>query len=170
MMKDLDRTRILHGMLWGMVAAPIAALVPLTAMVFSLWPAPMPITVAVVQRAFGVAGMGAYVMAGLGQILYGGIWGAFLGFASAPLDPPLLARPSNMSIGLGMGLFRAFVASVSALLYVGWGAFGVLLTPFIALGILITDLAFGATVAYLITREEDGRVRLPFTKLRMHHA
>ena len=40
MIKDLDRTRILHGMLWGMVAAPIAAIVPLTAMLLSLWPAP----------------------------------------------------------------------------------------------------------------------------------
>ena len=169
-MDGVDRTRLWHGMFWGMVAAPIAAIVPLTAMLLSFWPAPTPITATVLQRFLGVTGMGAYLLAGLGQVLYGGIWGAFLGFVSAPIEPPLLVRPSTMSIGLGVGLFRAFLASLTALLYVGWGAFGVLVTPLIAVGILVTDLVFGATVAFLITREEDGRLHLPFTKLRLHHA
>lgn len=169
-MRDLDRTRILHGMFWGMIATPIAAVIPLGAMALSLWPAPTPITTAVLHRLLGVAGPGAYVLAGIAQILYGGVWGAFLAFASGPIDPPLLVRPSNLSIGLGVGLFRAFLGSLSGLLYVGWGAFGVLVTPFIAVGMLLSDLAFGATVAILLTREEWGRLRLPFAKLRLHHA
>jgi hypothetical protein len=169
-MTKLERTRVLHGMLWGMIATPIAAIIPLGAMALSLWPAPSSVTTAVLHHLLGITGPGAYVLAAIAQLLYGGAWGAFLAFATGPIDPPLLVRPSALSIGLGVGFFRAFLGSLSGLLYAGWGAFGVLTSPLIAVGILATDLLFGAMVAILLTREESGRLTLPFTKLRVDPA
>jgi hypothetical protein len=168
-MIDTDRTRVLHGMLWGMVAAPIAAIIPLGAMALSMWPAPSPITSAVMHHFLGVGGVGAYLLAAIAQLLYGGVWGAFYGYATGPIEPPVLARPSNLTIGLGMGFFRAFLANLTGVLYVGWGAFGVLVSPMLGLYILASDLAFGAVLAVLVTREERGRIRLPFAKLHIQH-
>lgn len=169
-MDEEDRTRIFHGLFWGMVATPIAAVVPLVAIALGVWPAPTPVTATIIHRFLGVAGTGGYLLAAIAQLLYGGLWGIYIAYVSGTTDAPVLARPSTLSIGLGAGFFRAVLASVTGLQLAGWGAFGLLATPKIAFAILVTDLFFGGAAATLIAREEWGRLKVPFAKHAIHHS
>lgn len=156
----MDTRRLVHGAFWGMVATLIAAIVPVWLMAFSVWPAPEPITPAVIARFFdwssGTAA--ALVLAGLWQLAYGAFWGIFLAYASGPISEPLPARPSAIACGLGVGFFRAYVANLTAVMYLGWGPFGLLVTPTIALGILLYDLVFGITAGWLLLLDQRGRI------------
>jgi hypothetical protein len=161
-------TRTLHGVVWGMVATPIAALVPLTAMAFSVWPAPEPMGGALLSQLLGGATIGplGYALTAVWAVLYGGFWGGMLAAVSGPLDPPILARFSTLSYGVGIGFFRALVTNLTVPLWLRWGPFGILVNPKLALGILATDLVFGVVTGWLLAREDWDRYRLPYPKLR----
>jgi hypothetical protein len=161
-------TRTRHGIFWGMVATPIAALLPLTAMALSLWPAPQPMGPALAVKILGPAAAGplGYALAALWALLYGGFWGGVLASVSGPLDAPVLARPSALSYGLGVGLYRALVGGLTVPLWLRWGPFGLLVSAKLALGILLTDLLFGAVAGWLLAREDWDRYRVPYPRLR----
>ena len=159
--------RVSHGIGWGMVGAGIVAVIPLVALAAGLWPAPAPVTSSFFARVLGVQPMGlpAVVLAVLWQLIYSGFWGGYLAYVSGPLRPEEepLARPSMLAHGLGVGLFRALVANLTVLLYLGWGAFGLLVSALVPLFILLSDVSFGVVVAKLVEREAAGRLtfRLP---------
>jgi hypothetical protein len=158
--------RTLHGVFWGMVATPVAALVPLTAMALGIWPAPESMGRALAAQVAGPLGFGPLGFLGIAvwALLYGGFWGGMLAAVSGPLDAPVLARPSTLGYGVSIGLFRAFVGNLTAPLWLRWGPFGLLLNPKLALGILITDLVFGIVCGWLLAREDWDRIRLPYPR------
>ncbi len=159
--------RTLHGIGWGMISTPIAALIPLADMVFHFSSAPAPVTPSLFGRALGVdpTSVPAMVLAVLWQLIYGGFWGAFLAYVSGPFRPDEepVTRPSMLGYGLGVGLYRFGVANLTALLYVGWGPFAVMRSPLVAVSMLLSDVAFGLLLAWLVSREDAGRIdlRLP---------
>jgi hypothetical protein len=159
----MGETRVMHGVFWGVVAALIAGVIPVAAIALGVWPAPEPITAAVFGRWLGIAstGVAAGALAVLAQLLLGAFWGGFLAYVTAPQDPPSLVRPSTLVQGLGVGLLRWLAASLGPLLWLRWGAFGLLVTPRIALATLVADVAFGLAAGWLLQREEAGRLRVP---------
>lgn len=160
--------RIWHGAFWGMWATMVAGTVPLWAMAFSAWPPPEPITAAVFGRLLGIetTSAAALAIAILWQAIYGGLWGAFLGFVSGPLDYRVPARPSPVWIGLGVGLYRWVVVNLTVVIMLGWGPFGFLVTPRIGLATLVSDLLFGGVAGWLLHLEDRGAISLPFARLR----
>jgi hypothetical protein len=160
----MGETRVMHGVFWGVVAALIAGVIPVAAIALGVWPAPEPITAAVFGRALGIASTGvvAGVLAVLWQLLLGAFWGGLLAYVTGPVDlRPERTRPSTLAQGLGVGLLRWLAANLGPLLWLRWGAFGLLVTPRIALATLITDVVFGVTAGWLLQREEAGRLRVP---------
>jgi hypothetical protein len=159
--------RVSHGIGWGMVSAGMVAVVPIVTLAAGGWPAAAPVTPSFFARVLGLQPMGvpALMLSVLWQLIYGGFWGAFLTYVTSPVRPgeESLERPSMFAYGLGVGLYRTLVANLTVLLYIGWGAFGALVSPVVVLVILLSNLGFGVTLSWLVAREDAGRVvfRLP---------
>jgi hypothetical protein len=166
--------RVRYSMGWGMVSAVVVGVIPNGAIAFGLWPAPTgaPVTPSFFAQALDLDAMGlaALLLSVVWQLGYGAFWGAFLAYVSGPFRPEdePLVRPSVLVYGLGVGLFRFFVASLTVLFYLGWGPFSVLVSPFMALAILVHNLGFGLALGWLIAREDAGLItfRIPPLRLR----
>ena len=76
---------------------------------------------------------------------YGGLWGAVLA---------ILARPVTIWKGIGLGIFLWFIMQIVVLPLLGWGFFGVAVTPLIAVATLILHLVYGAVLGWLMDREK----------------
>jgi hypothetical protein len=165
--------RVWHSMGWGMVAAAVVGVIPHGAIAFGLWPAPTgaPVTASFFAQVLGLHPKGptALLLALVWQLGYGAFWGAFLAHVSGPFspEPEPLVRPSMFLYGLGLGLFRFFVGSLTVLLYLGWGPFSLLASPFIALAMLVSSLGFGLVLSWLVAREDAGLITFRVPSLRM---
>jgi hypothetical protein len=159
----MESTRIWHGALFGMVATVIAAVVPIGALALGIWPAREPITAAVFSRLLDIESSSAVarLLAGLWQLMYGAFWGAVLAYVTGPFDAPVLARPSTMAYGVGIGCLRWWALSLGPLNWLRWGPFGLLASPLIPLGTLCAEVLFGVTAAWLLAREDLGRLHVP---------
>jgi hypothetical protein len=155
-----------------MVSAVTVGLIPHATLAFGIWPAPTraPVTPSFFAQILGLdpIGVPAFLLAAVWQLVYGGFWGAFLAYVTGPFRPleEPLARPSMLLYGAGVGLFRFFVASLTVLLYLGWGPFSLLASPFIALAILVSDLGFGLCLSWLVAREDAGLIVFRIPRLR----
>jgi hypothetical protein len=158
---------------WGMVSTVAIGVIPNGAIAFGLWPAPTgaPVTPSLFAQILGADPLGpaALLLSLLWQLIYGGFWGAFLAYVSGPLAPEEqpLVRPSMLVYGLGVGLFRFFVAGLTVLLYLGWGPFSLLVSPFIALAILVSNVAFGLALAWFVAQEDAGLITFRIPRLRI---
>ncbi len=76
---------------------------------------------------------------------YGGFWGAVLA---------ILTRPVTIWKGIGLGIFLWFIMQIVVLPLLGWGFFGVTITPLIAVATLILHLVYGAVLGWLMDREK----------------
>jgi hypothetical protein len=163
----MHSTRVRHGAFWGLVAAAVAAVVPLVAMALSLWPAQQPITAAAFGRLLGAQGPSVplVLLAVCWQLLYSAFWGGVLAYVSGPIDPPGLDRASTLTYGVGVGCLRWCFSNL-ALLAAGWGPFALLRSPLIAGALLASDLLFGVTAGWLLRREDQGKLAIPSLRLR----
>jgi hypothetical protein len=158
-----------------MVSAVVVGVIPLGAIAFGAWPAPTgaPVTPSFFAHALSIDPTGpvALLLSLLWQLAYGAFWGAYLAYVSGPLrrEEEPLVRPSMLLYGLGVGLFRFFVASLTVLLYLGWGPFSLLVSPFIALVILLSNLGFGLALSSLVARQDAGLITFRIPRLRMPH-
>jgi len=76
-------------------------------------------------------------------LFYGGFGGAVLAG---------LTRPVKIWHGIGMGVFLWLVMGLVVLPFVGWGFFGLAITPMIAVNLLIFHLIYGVTLGGVIDR------------------
>jgi hypothetical protein len=165
--------RLLHGIGWGVISAVVVGLIPTAAVALGIWPAPTraPITPSLFAQILGTDPMGfpTLLLSVFWQFIYGGFWGAFLAYVTGPFGPyeEPLARPSMLWYGAGVGLFRFFIANLTALLYLGWGPFAVMASPIIALAILVSDLGYGLLLAWFVSSEEAGLLALRVPRLRL---
>ena len=51
--------------------------------------------------------------------------------------------------------------NIGAMVPMRWGPFGLLVSPLIPVATLATDLLFGVTAAWLLARDERGRLHVP---------
>jgi hypothetical protein len=165
--------RMPHSVGWGMVSAVVVGLIPNAAVAFGIWPAPTqaPVTPSLFGQILGTDPMGlpALLLSALWQLAYGGFWGAFLAYVTEPFSPSEepLTRPSTLMYGAGLGLFRFFIANLTALLYLGWGPFALTTSPLIALTILISDMGFGLLLSWLVASEDAGLLVFRIPRLRI---
>lgn len=76
-------------------------------------------------------------------LFYGGFGGAILAG---------LTRPVKIWHGIGMGVFLWLVTGLVVLPFVGWGSFGLAITPMIAVNTLFFALIYGVELGCLIDR------------------
>ncbi|MCZ6907725.1 MAG: hypothetical protein O7G28_10610 [Deltaproteobacteria bacterium] len=108
-------------------------------------PMPEPIPKAVVTS---VVGKGLpipliMVLAAGSHLAYGGIWAALL---TQVTDRVTIWK------GLALGLFLWLVMQVAFLPFIGWGLFGMGITPKIAVATLVLHMIYGGLVGWLVDR------------------
>jgi hypothetical protein len=144
----MDAKRLAVGFGWGMVATIAMSALMILGVVTGLSPMPSPIPEAIVNKGLGLLGVGLprpliVLLAAVAHLSYGGVAGAVLA---------ALIRPVTVWKGLGWGVFLWLLMGVVALPFLGWGFFGIAITPRIAVATLILHLVYGATLGLLMDR------------------
>ena len=83
------------------------------------------------------------LLAAISHLAYGGVWGALLA---------AFVRPVTLAKGLGLGVLLWLIMQIAVLPFLGWGLFGLSITPGIAVATLVLHLIYGGTLASLIDR------------------
>jgi hypothetical protein len=158
--------RFKQGLIAGIGATLAGSAISLLLLALHLWPADRPLSVLVVQMVLHqFAGVTVstpvlYLLAGVGQLAYGALCGGMLG---------MLAEPVTRASALGFGLLRWSVTQVLVAPALGWGDFGFLQRPWIAVQTLLPHLAYALAVGWLLHQEETGHVSLHLPR-RLHLA
>ena len=130
---------------WGMLATVVMSIFMIIGIVTGVSPMPEPIPKAVVTT---VVGKGLpipliMVLAAGNHLAYGGIWVALL---TQVTDRVTIWK------GLALGLFLWLVMQVAFLPFIGWGLFGMGITPKIAVATLVLHMIYGGLVGWLVDR------------------
>jgi hypothetical protein len=145
-------------MRWGAAAAVASGLVVLVQLALRLWPAGQPLSVLAVQmvgREF-LGREGAAVPTWLLAAVVHLSWGVFCGGMLAVLTDRV-----TLTGALGLGALRWFFTQVVVLPAVGFGDFGLLGTPALALATAVPHLAYALCLGWLMRQEEAGHAPLP---------
>lgn len=143
-MKDARRPLIGFG--WGVVATLAMSVLMILGVATGLSPMPGPIPAALVSNVFG-AGLPQpliVLLAAGSHLAFGGFWGAVLASITG-----------HVSIwkALGLGVFLWLFMQVAILPFLGWGLFGLGITPRIAVATLVLHLVYGLTLGLLMDRQ-----------------
>jgi hypothetical protein len=105
-----------------------------------------PIPTALVGRTLGpgLPKPGLMALGIIGHFAYGGVFGGLLATITGRVTVPK---------GLLLGLALWLVMQVIWLPYLGWGLFGMSVTPKIAVGTLVLHLIYGATLGAVADRD-----------------
>ncbi len=142
--------RVATGFGWGVVATLAMSVLMILGVFTGIAPMPRPIPEAIVGGVVSnVLGGGVpkpliMILAVASHFGYGGFWGAVLA---------ILTRPVTIWKGIGLGIFLWFIMQIVVLPLLGWGFFGVAITPLIAVATLILHLIYGATLGWLLDRK-----------------
>lgn len=143
----MENTRLLNGLIWGLVATLAMTLVILAGVVIDAVPITEPVPVALVDRVLGewLSYPLVIMVAILAHFLYGGIWGSlFAGFS----------RAVTFKNGLLFGGFLWLIMQLAALPFLEWGYFGLKLSPLVPLITLFQHLVYGAMLGWFMDRRE----------------
>lgn len=138
-------SRLWRGFGWG-VTATIAMSIPMIiGTAAGVAPMPEPIPKALVTLIFG-AGLPTpllMILAAGSHLGYGGLFGAIL---------TRLYPSAGVWTGLGLGVLLWLVMEIVVLPVLGWGVFGVAVTPTIAVATLVLHLIYGGTLGWGLSR------------------
>lgn len=138
-------SRIWRGFYWGVLATVAMSIPMMIGVGTGVSPLPQPIPVAIVITVFG-AGLPQPLLVTLAagsHLAYGGFWGGLLNWGR---------REVGIGTGIAVGALLWFFMQVAVLPFIGWGAFGVDITPAIALVTLVLHLIYGATLGWGLSR------------------
>lgn len=137
--------RLAAGFGWGMVATLAMSVLMVLGVATGISPIPTPIPEAIASKILGDALQPLILLLAVSSHLaYGGLWGAILA---------ALTRPVTVWKGIGLGVFLWLLMQVTVLPFLGWGLFGVGITPKIAVATLILHLIYGTTLGWLMDRK-----------------
>lgn len=134
-----------RGFLWGVVATVVMSIPMLIATATGVSPLPEPIPAALSKKFLGAETRGPLVMlvAVVSHLGYGGVWAGLLARQ---------VRPVTVGRGLALGVGLWLLMQVVVLPLLGWGMFGLEVTPAVAVGTLVLHLIYGATVGLGLDR------------------
>ncbi len=141
----MDTERLAVGFGWGLVATLAMSILMILGVTTGIAPMPQPIPQAIVAKVLGQGTPMPLIMvlAVASHFGYGGFWGAVLA---------ALTRPVTIWKGLGLGVFLWLLMQIAVFPFLGWGFFGIAITPRIAVATLILHLVYGATLGLLVDR------------------
>ena len=137
--------RLRAGFGYGVVATIAMSVLMVLALVTGRSPMPQPVPKAMVAQLFGSGLPKPVLMAhAVGFHLgYGGVFGAILA---------RVARPVTVWKGLVLGAGLWILMQVAFLPFLGWGMFGLVITPKIAVATLVLHLVYGGVLGWAIDR------------------
>jgi hypothetical protein len=137
--------RFVRGFGWGIVGTIAMSVVMLIGMSTGMSPMPKPIPVAIVAQVLGKGTAQPLLMVSaiLAHLAYGGVWGGV--FAS-------IIWPVTVWKGIGLGAFLWLLMQILVLPFLGWGLFGTVISPAIAVATLVLHVVYGATYGALMYR------------------
>lgn len=140
--------RLGAGFGWGMVATLAMSVLMVIGVTSGVSPMPRPIPEAISSKVLGGSPqLLVLLLAVAGHLAYGGTWGAVLA---------ALVRPATVWKGIALGGFLWLLMQIAVLPFLGWGLFGIAITPRIAGATLILHLVYGATLGWLLDRKESS--------------
>ena len=147
----METRRLAIGFGWGVVATLVMSVIMVIGYATGVAPMPKPIPAAIVGKIVkGVIGAEApplpaiMALAIISHFTYGGFWGAVLA---------ALTGRATIWKGLGLGLILWLLMQVVVFPFLGWGFFGIAITPRIAVATLILHLVYGFTLGLLMDRK-----------------
>ena len=146
----MDAKRLAGGFGWGLVATLAMSVLMIIGYATGVAPMPKPIPGALVSKVMiGVLGLGipqaaTMVLAVASHFTYGGFWGAVLAAST---------QRATIWKGLVLGIFLWLLMQIAVFPFLGWGFFGVAITPLISVATLILHLVYGATLGWLLDRK-----------------
>lgn len=135
--------RLRAGFGYGVIATIGMSILMLIALVSGMSPMPQPVPKAVVAQLFG-SGLPKPVMIVLAiglHLGYGGLFGAVL---------VQIATPVTIRKGLALGVGLWALMQVTFLPFLGWGLFGTVITPRIAVATLVLHLVYGGVLGWAL--------------------
>lgn len=141
----MDTVRFRKGFGWGVAATIAMSVAMIAGMLTGLSPMPTPIPVAIVGKILG-GGLPQPALMALGaaaHLLYGGTFGGVLAMVTYPV---------TVWKGVLLGVILWLLMQVFWLPFLGWGMFGVAVTPMIAGATLVLHGIYGATMGWLTDR------------------
>lgn len=140
-----DSKRPLIGLGWGVVATVAMSVLMVLGVATGLSPMPSPVPAAIMSTIFGGS-----LPQPLLVFLAAGSHLAFGGFGGAALA----SLTSRVTIwkALGLGIVLWLFMEIAVLPFLGWGPFGLAITPRIAVATLVLHLVYGLTLGLLMDR------------------
>lgn len=136
---------IKQGFLYGLLGTLTMSIIMLIGMASGMSPIPEPIPLAIAKGLLGsIAKPLLMVFAIITHFGYGAVNGAILGY--------LFKEKCSIWYGIGWGVFLWLIMELVVLPLLGWGVFGLAITPAIAVATLILHLIYGATLGWGMTR------------------
>lgn len=144
-MKSANRPVIGFG--WGVVATLAMSALMVLGVATGLSPMPSPVPAAIVSKIFG-GGLPQpliLLLAAGGHLIFGGLGGA-----------ALASITSRVTVwkALGLGIVLWLFMEIAVLPFLGWGPFGLEITPRIAVATLVLHLVYGLTLGLLMDRKQ----------------
>lgn len=140
----MELRRFAKGFAWGLVATGVMTVLMFIARVTGISPMPRPVPMAVLA-AWGVFLPAWLVLAGgfAVHFVYGGFWAGYV---------TLLFKRITVWHGLALGVVLWIVMGWIFLPFIGWGGFGLAVSPNILWATLILHLVYGLTYGVLMDR------------------
>ncbi|WP_019854344.1 hypothetical protein [Actinopolyspora mortivallis] len=136
--------RLVAGLGWGTVATVLMSAVMLLGTAVGAAPVPKPVPVALTSQTVGVPSQPVLLlMAGFAHLGYGAVAAAVLAGS---------VRRVSVWAGLGYGVLLWALMGLVWLPYLGWGLFGIAVSPRVAVATLVPHLVYGTTVGLGLDR------------------
>jgi hypothetical protein len=139
---------------WGVLATIGMSVIMIIGKVTGMAPMPKPIPLAIVTQILGEGTLKPLLM-GLAIIFhlgYGGFWGAFL---FSVTDSVTIMK------GFVLGVALWLIMQLVVLPFLGWGVFGMDITPKIAIATLVLHLLYGGILGWGLSRVKTNEGRKP---------
>lgn len=141
----LTNTYTKNGIIYGVLGTLFMSVVMLIVMITGISPIPEPIPAAIAKGLLGSAPkpviLGFAIISHFG---YGAFWGSVLF--------NWVKASGNIWHGLGWGVMLWLIMELIVLPLLGWGVFGIAITPKIAVATLILHLIYGGTLGWGLSR------------------
>lgn len=136
--------RLWIGFAWGVFATIAMSILMIIGKASGIAPMPAPIPIAIIKHLIGkVPKLAIILLAIIAHLGYGGMFGAI--FA-------VLTKRITILKGIGFSILLWLLMQLLVLPYLGWGVFGMSITPKIAVATLVLHLVYGITFGGLMDR------------------
>lgn len=139
------KNKLIKAFTWGILATIAMSVIMITGKITGIAPMPKPIPLAITGILFGKNSPFPLLMitAIIFHLGYGGVWGVLLS---------AVIKEITITKGLMLGLILWLIMQLMVLPILGWGIFGMNISPKIAIATLVLHVVYGVVLGWGISR------------------